>query len=221
MKKNAITLSLSSLLLGSVILITGCSEPVPEKDVFNDTKKEVVQEDSKVISAKDTSQSVTQQKNVNTQQNVAEKPAASQNLSENFKDYSSIQTKVKDPELQKMIDDTIKEYESILATIDNDRSVQEKEITEPRMQNINELKAELLKEEDNKQKECQVITTANEEACNIMEKNITGLKNVILGIETDIKNSLGQLDVVTLNNKRKLNSQMRSNVSQLVSQEKS
>lgn len=220
MKKNIFTLILNSLFVCSVFVLSGCGDSTTDtkEDVFADKeKKEVVQQpvannNEKVVAVKENSQVQNKPETVQVKTEKTE---------ENFKDYSGFQTKVKDAELQKIIDDTIKEYEGILATIDNDKLVQEKEITEPRLQNINELKVELAKEEENKQKECQSITTANEEACNIIEKNIVGIKNVITGIENDIKNSLAQLEVATLNNKRKLNSQMKNNVAKLVAQQKS
>ncbi len=220
MKKNILNFTLNSVLLCSALIISGCGDSTPsDNDVFDDKKDVQKQVVEKNVEVKE--QNVTVK---NTTVNVVEtkQPQSLQQKEvENFKDYSTFQTKVKDLELQKIIDDTIKEYETILANIDNDRLVQEKEITEPRQQNINELKIELAKEEENKQKECQSITTANEEACTIIEKNITGIKNVISGIENDITNSLGQLEVTTLNNKRKLNAQMKSNVAKLVSQQKS
>ncbi len=222
MKKSILNVTLNSILLSSALIITGCGDSKSsDADVFDDKKAEV----SKSVVEKNVAikeQSV--EKNIDSNNKSLEnKPNNLNNKKEveNFKDYSSFQTKVKDVELQKLIDETIKEYETILTTIDTDRAVQEKEITEPRQQNINELKLELAKEEENKQKECQSITTANEEACTIIEKNISGIKNVITEIENDITNLLGQLDVVTLNNKRKLNAQMKSNVSKLVSQQKS
>lgn len=222
MKKSILNFTLNSILLSSALIITGCGDSKSsDADVFDDKKAEV----SKSVVEKNVAikeQSV--EKNIDSNNKSLEnKPNNLNNKKEveNFKDYSSFQTKVKDVELQKLIDETIKEYETILTTIDTDRAVQEKEITEPRQQNINELKLELAKEEENKQKECQSITTANEEACTIIEKNISGIKNVITEIENDITNLLGQLDVVTLNNKRKLNAQMKSNVSKLVSQQKS
>lgn len=222
MKKSILNFTLNSILLSSALIITGCGDSKSsDADVFDDKKAEV----SKSVVEKNVAikeQSV--EKNIDSNNKSLEnKPNNLNNKKEveNFKDYSSFQTKVKDVELQKLIDETIKEYEKILTTIDTDRAVQEKEITEPRQQNINELKLELAKEEENKQKECQSITTANEEACTIIEKNILGIKNVITEIENDITNLLGQLDVVTLNNKRKLNAQMKSNVSKLVSHQKS
>lgn len=222
MKKSILNVTLNSILLSSALIITGCGDSKSsDADVFEDKKVEVSKSAvEKNVAIKE--QSVEQNINSNDK-SLGNKPNNLNNKKEveNFKDYSSFQTKVKDVELQKLIDETIKEYETILTTIDTDRAVQEKEITEPRQQNINELKLELAKEEENKQKECQSITTANEEACTIIEKNILGIKNVITEIENDITNLLGQLDVVTLNNKRKLNAQMKSNVSKLVSHQKS
>lgn len=219
MKNNKITL-LNSIIISTALIISGCGESEKQDDIFKEETKSVeIKQES--------NQQIVQDKNVNNQlqnqnQNVQNKVNQQQSeaVIENFKDYSGIKTTVKDPELQKLIDENIKEYENILTTIENDKLVQEKEITEPRIQNINELKADLLKEEENKSKECQVITTANEEACAVIEKNIVGIKNVIAGVEADIKNSLGQLEVFTLNNKRKLNAQMKNNIQKLVAQEK-
>lgn len=217
MKKNKITL-LNSIIISTTLIISGCGESEKQDDIFQEETKSVE------IKQEPTNQ-IVQEKNINNKlenpniQNKVNQQQA-ETVIENFKDYSGIKITVKDPELQKLINENIKEYENILTTIENDKLVQEKEITEPRIQNINELKADLLKEEENKLKECQVITTANEKACEVIEKNIIGIKNVIAGVEADIKNSLGQLEVFTLNNKRKLNAQMKNNIQKLVAQEK-
>jgi hypothetical protein len=137
----------------------------------------------------------------------------------NYKDYSSFSVKAKNKELQKMIDESLVSYETLIDSIDSQIEDAKKETNSNYAENIEELKATLKEENVSYDKDCKEIKASNNDLCNHKGKTKTTLENKIKGLESNLINEIKSLDNQKENTFKNYQAKLKTNVSKLLSQD--
>tara|TARA_Y100000588_G_scaffold80539_1_gene84517 strand:- start:43877 stop:44530 length:654 start_codon:yes stop_codon:yes gene_type:complete len=213
---NSKKILLSTIM--TAIFLSGCSEEKSVDDVIS-TEKEVevtVVKTEKVEEVEEVKE-VTSPKTVETVVEV--KKDDNESLLKEFTTYSDMDVTANNPELQKLIDQTIQEYESFVVKIIEDFDNYKKLSLQEREENKSEIEAALKEQTSLHEENCSSIDQSNIESCNKIGESITEMKNTIAKIENSITNELKKLNAEQRNQLKKYQAKMKTNVSKLLSQD--
>lgn len=209
----------------TAIFLSGCSNEESVDDVIKTEKetKVTIVEAEKVETeeepVKPEKSELEKASNLEITEPPKEKVDDKELLLKEFTNYSDMNTNANNPELQKLIDETIKEYEEIVNKIINDFDNYKKSSLQEREENKLEIQNALKEQNDLHEENCSSINNTNIDSCNKIGESITEMKNTILKIDNSIKNELKKLNVEERNQLKKYQSQMKTNVSKLLSQD--
>lgn len=210
---NSKKILLSTIM--TAIFLSGCSEDknVNVDEVLQKEETTVVQEANEVKTEK--TEVVVEPVEVIKEVKKSDKEL----LLEEFTTYSDMNITAKNPELQKLIDQTIEEYESFVSKIIQDFDNYKQLSLKEREENKAEIEIALKEQTDLHEENCSSIDQTNMESCNKIGESITEMKNTISKIENSIQNELKKLNSEERNQLKKYQAKMKTNVSKLLSQD--
>lgn len=196
----------------TAIFLSGCSEEKSVDDVIS-TEKEV----EVTVVKTEKVEEVTAPEAVKTVVEI--KKDDNESLLKEFTTYSDMDVTANNPELQKLIDQTIQEYENFVSKIIEDFDNYKKLSLQEREENKLEIEAALKEQTALHEENCSSIDQSNMESCNNIGESITEMKNTIAKIENSIANELKKLNAEQRNQLKKYQAKMKTNVSKLLSQD--
>jgi hypothetical protein len=148
---------------------------------------------------------------------ATETPTTDLNLVDEFL-VIDVDKKVSDPDLQKIINETISEYKNIVTQVRSEFS-KHKELTKKDFsENIAEIKSAYEQQNVMYTQKCSKITSNNENSCNDFGSKTHALKMKYESIEVKLKNTMKKLVSDEINQLKKFQADMKNKVMDLKNQ---
>lgn len=137
-----------------------------------------------------------------------------------FKDYSDINTKANDPELQKLIDASIAEYEVLVDQVRDTFKKTKEEAKKERIENIKEMEQGLEEQKKVYDLNCTEIDAQNQKSCNKIGAGNSKIENQINKMKANLSNEIKKLETAETNQLKSYQAKLKTNLSKLLSQDK-